>query len=376
MLDFGRTASFRVGNVYCKYQLLDADRPVVVSFAHHISGVEEDKIEQSPDPWAFQYLSARSPNVVCFSFISGKYTYYRDRNLLDALPGISSSLRLFPQRLGYGCSAGAYAVSAFSNVLRLDKILLLCPISTRLREVATWDLEAKRFLSSFDFDWEEPYADGAATESEGYVIYDPLFRLDRLHAERYTKLKKLVLPGTGHLVPDRLHRLGMLSWTVDSFLTGEIPESEFYTRARGRKELRDYYAWMLSRENVRLTKTREKAILRALADRNSGIYYGLKLPAFAHNLRKGYEPADLLRDLALTFEEGGDKQTALALMAQAYNLRPGGMFIQSKYKSLKGELQKAEAQAADEAPLRRSMISEGVSRVLSFRPRRAGARIG
>lgn len=335
MFEFGKSASTRFGDIYCKYYLFDKKKPVVLSFSHLTAGVDEVAIGNNPSPWGFEFLLARNLNVVSFSFIDGKYNFYRDRDLFDAIPLISNDLRFFPERLGYGISAGAYAISAFSKALNLDRILMFAPISTLKREINTWDLEAKRFLSCFDYDWADPYSDGAATTSEGYLIYDPLYYLDRLHADRYVSLNKLRMPGTGHYLARRLALLDMLPWTVDSFLAGKIPEKEFYTRLRDRKNMVEYYSWMLGGENRRISPTRARVISAAMPESVRQIYYNQSLTALSEVIRSTYQPADVLRDIALIFQGGGDIQTALALIERAHHLRPDGPFIQKKYDELK-----------------------------------------
>lgn len=335
MLEWNKPASIRIGNIVCKHYLFDKTKPVVVSFSHQAEGIDRKQIRKNPSPWAFDYLVAKNINVVSFSFITDKFTYYRDPDLFSAIPYISDALKVFPERLGYGISAGGYAISAFSNALNIDRVLLLCPISTRKKEINTWDFEAKRYLESFAFDWTGPYADGADSNSKGYVIYDPLHKLDRLHAERYTNMTKLKLPGAGHLVPLRLERLKMLSWTVNKFLSGSVPVNEFHLRGRARKNLLDYYTWMLSSQNERLSPARARMISASIPEKIRHQFYNANLSALGGKLKPHYKPADILRDIALIFERGGDRVTALTLMEKAHHLRPEGSLIRKKYEDLK-----------------------------------------
>ncbi len=333
--EWNKPTLIRLGNIFCKHYFFDKSKPVVVSFAPHDGGIEKKQIRTKFSPWAFDYLVAKNINVVSFSFITENFNYYRDTDLFSAIPHLSEALKVFPERLGYGSSAGAYAISAFSNALDIDRVLLLCPISTRKKEINTWDFEANRFLQSFDFDWTGPYADGADSLSKGYVIYDPFDRLDRLHAERYKNLTKLKLPGAGHLVPLRLQRLGMLSWTVEKFLSGGIPVNEFHLRGRARKDLLDYYTSMLSSENERLSPARARMISALMPENIRRQFYREKLSTLSGRLKHPHQPVEILRDIALIFESAGDRVTALALMEKAHHLRPEGSFIRKKVEDLK-----------------------------------------
>lgn len=340
MLEFGREDVLRVGDVYLKYHLFDITRPVVITFSHMTSGIDPEEISAAPSPWGFDFVMGRGFNIISFAMIMGRYNYYRDRALFEVLPAIGELLKAFPLRLGYGCSTGGYAVSAFSRPLNLDRVLLLCPISTRSRDINIWDFEAGRSLPTYDYDWEYPYVDGAEEcLAPGYILYDPLYRLDRIHAERYSANKQhLWFPATGHLIPDRLYQLGILSRIFDEFVEDRIDVKMVREEGRKRRFLEDYYNWLLGPENMRRTPTRWEAILRGIWKTCPDLYIKMSAISINNSLIPGMVAADILRNIAITYENKGNLDVAKALMEDALRLRPEGEYSRHRAERINAKI--------------------------------------
>lgn len=227
---------------------------------------------------------------------------------------------------------GGYGASAYADALKITRILLINPISTRKRDIAILDFESRRSLETFEYDWESDYYDGAMTNAEGYIVYDPLFHLDKLHAIRYKNLKHLKVPGLGHGMPGHLNKINVLDWLVDSFIKNDIDDNVFYEKVRKRRNLKRYYQWMTSNQNKYLTTSRKKVIdihrkkiLMSLSkkERGSEKYKGFD------SLSNG-EIKSIL-DVAVMLE-GVDINVSHSLMELALKLRPRGKFIISKIK--------------------------------------------
>lgn len=336
MLEFGRESALRFGDVYLKYHLFDMTRPVVVTFSHMTSGVDPEEIPLAPSPWGFEFSKKRGFNTLSFSLIKGRYNYYRDRALFDVLPAIGEILKDYPLRLGYGCSTGGYAVSAFSRPFNFDRVLLVCPITTRHRDINTWDLEAGRSLPTFDYDWNAPYVDGAQEcLAPGYILYDPLYRLDRLHAQRYSDNKEHIwFPATGHLIPDRVYRLGILSKIFDGFVADDIDREMVRKEGRKRRDLEDYYYWLLGPENERRSPARWEAILRGIWKIHPEFYEKMSTIGVGNSLKPEIAPADLLRNLAIIYENKGNLEVAKALIQDALTLRPDGEYSRRRAEQI------------------------------------------
>lgn len=264
--------SFRIGDIYGKYCFFDTGSPLVISFSHLGASVEENEIYQSPSPWAFDYLSKNKINCVCFSGIKGKNRFYRDKDFIDSLYEVSISLPQFSERLGYGTSMGAYAAAAFSRPLGINRLLLGSPISTRNININKWDINAGRSVESYNFDWTGPYNDAAESDSSGYVIYDPLYGLDAMHAKRFTKLMPLKLPGAGHSGFDLLNQAGAMDWLFKSFISNNVCEFKYYKMIKYRKKIPSYYFGILGAESTNITDSRAKKIINFLNEKEPEIY--------------------------------------------------------------------------------------------------------
>lgn len=252
-----------IGDIYYKYHFFNTNLPLIITFAPNM-GFSSKSVEQGDDPWSFSFLKKRQINVISFSCISNKTNYYRDNKFIDNLQNLSNSLPEFPERLAYGCSMGAYGASAFSNVLKVNRLLLIDPISSRKRDIATWDYDAGRALNTFDYDWSGKYIDGAETNATGYVVYDPLFNLDKLHAIRYKNLVKLKVSGVGHHMTAHLQEMGMLAWLVETFISDNLDQKDFQRKAKNRRNIVRYYRWMLGPENKYRTHQRSLIVRKHL----------------------------------------------------------------------------------------------------------------
>ncbi|WP_081880485.1 polysaccharide pyruvyl transferase family protein [Paenirhodobacter enshiensis] len=269
-IDFrmGEDGTIRIGDVYGKYHFFDETAPLVICFSHLGASVAEPDIGAMKSPWAFDYLKKRNINCLCFAAIRGKNCFYRDPAFIASLKMLSEALPTFPERLGYGTSMGAYAVSAYATPLKISRLLIAAPISTRNRTINTWDFEAKRSLPSFRFDWSGPYNDGALTRATGYVVYDPFYHLDALHARRYRTLTQLKLPGAGHSGLDLLSNMKVLDWFFMSFYRGDVDTGRFYKLIRKRHSLAAFYKGILGKESSHLTPLRRRFLRDYIARRH------------------------------------------------------------------------------------------------------------
>lgn len=261
----GQTGTLRIGDIYGKYHFSDVTKPLVISFSHLGGSVDENLIPEQKSPWAFDYLRKRDINCLSFSGIKGHNNFYRDEEFIAALDKISAALPDFPERLGYGTSMGAYAAAAYATPLKITRLLLGSPISTRNRRINTWDFAAGRSLPSYAFEWEGPYFDAAQTTARGYVLYDPLYALDAIHARRFTSLTPVKLPGAGHTGMDLLAQLKVLDEVFMGFYNDNLDLKTYYRKIRGRQMLAPYFTnGLLGRENSQITPERRQTIKRWL----------------------------------------------------------------------------------------------------------------
>ncbi|MDO6804081.1 hypothetical protein Q4595_16665, partial [Wenyingzhuangia sp. 1_MG-2023] len=182
---------------------MNTEAPLVISFSNAGEVTNPNHIhETSYSPWGYEYLCKKNLNVISFSCM-GETTWYRNDLFIDFLESFALQLKKFRRKIGYGGSMGGYAVSAFANLLELDNVLLMNPISSlNTSSLVPWET---RFASAANgLNWEQRYNDGANLNCKGMIVYDPLFDLDNRHAKRYKTLKHIHFPGVGHGIPKHL----------------------------------------------------------------------------------------------------------------------------------------------------------------------------
>jgi hypothetical protein len=152
---------------------------------------------------------------------------------------------------------GGFGASVFADVLHVDKLLLINPISTLKKDIAPFET---RFKYGQSLDWGGGYNDGAKNSASGYVVFDPLFDLDSNHAKRYRHLEELKFFGVGHAMPAHLQKIGILSELFDQYISGAVDPDWFYKSIRKRRKYDHYYIWLMSDQNKHLTHLRRSII--------------------------------------------------------------------------------------------------------------------
>lgn len=313
--------SFSVGNICGRLTVSDYDKPLVITFSNAGETVSHKQWEQNNDNiWGYGYIRGMGLNVLSFSCL-GKANWYRESVFHNFLEKLSEDLQCFPARLGYGGSMGAYAVSAFSNCLKIDRLLLLNPVSSLNKELVPFE---KRFRVAQDLDWESRFNDGAETNSNGIVIYDPIFDLDAKHAKRYKDLSHYCLPGVGHQMPIHLKELKMLKLCFEYFYNNRSLDDFFYKKIRARRSYDRYYKWMLSGANKHLTPQRRKVIQK---------YHRAHLAKKNDNLIVSRADVRFLLEQAIYLYDNSLYRNSFSLLDVLKRIVPNGEAI-NKYHSL------------------------------------------
>ncbi|MDL4862170.1 hypothetical protein NPJ88_007485, partial [Halomonas elongata] len=217
-----------------------------------------------------------------------------------------------------GGSMGGFGVSALANPLGINRMLLFNPISSLHSKKADFKYRFKSARTSLD--WDCLYNDGADANATGYIIYDPFFRVDALHANRYQNLTKLKFPGVGHSTPTHLSKINALKWVFSSFLNGEISRLDFGNKIRRKRKYKHYYSWMLSEKNNHLTPKRKEIIEK---------YYDVYRLTEGKAIIPRKEDVDYLRDMAVKYEDF-DLRMSFDIMNMAARIRPEGLYIKKK----------------------------------------------
>jgi hypothetical protein len=355
------------GSVFYKLYIHDATLPILITFGSMGMIVTKGQAQaQNFSPWGFDFAVKLGLNVLSFSSYE-QTKWYRCPIFHKWLEANNHLFKVFPERLGYGASMGGYAASAFSNVLNIDRLLLLNPISTLNEDAVPW--EVRPFQNAALHDWKGKYFDGADTKSEGWVVYDPIYNLDRSHAKRYPRFKKIVFPGVGHQIPKHLNHLGLLKSLIKDFIYNKFASNDFYKLLRKRRQYVNYYKWLESAQNSHKTEKRLTVIEKyrrlliqdsyyseessgelideilsiALEIENVDLDTYTVLEAFAQKVEKLGKAAlvktdvEFLKMAALKFEKE-DIFISLKLMRLAALLRPNGPFIVKKVKQYESKI--------------------------------------
>lgn len=320
-----------IDDVYLKYSFHDVNAPLVITFSNAGEITSQANLNsKNYSPWGFDFVKSYNVNVLSFSSI-GKANWYRSPVFHSFIKSLSKQLKVFNEKLGYGGSMGAFAVSAFSNYLGIDRQLLMNPISSLSATLTPWET---RFRLGKTLDWEGDFSDGTTSMAESVLIYDPLFNLDTAHAERYNNRIDLKMPGVGHSVPKHLQNLGLLKSIFEQFLINNINIQYFQKAVRSRRYYEGYYKWMLSRQNTHLTHKRAEVLK----------YHKKLIPKSTTNsVQKNINEDDinLIRDIALRLGNKNSKD-AHDLMLLAQKFRPNGKLINQKVIEYKKNLNQSE----------------------------------
>lgn len=206
--------------------------------------------DPSRKPWAFDFLEKTGYSVLGVK--PKRVDWYRGADLhavfrsgeLRALAGQHTHIFL------YGGSMGGYAALAFAETFPGCTSIALNPQTTLKPDLVPWD---KRYPISQKQDWSGDFCDGrngAAAAEKVYIIYDPFYKLDRMHVERLHQenLVKLRIPLIGHSVPIWMNKMGILKQTIEGILSGGLQERDFRKMAEARKLLPRYYTQIAERK--------------------------------------------------------------------------------------------------------------------------------
>lgn len=134
-----------------------------------------------------------------------------------------------------------------------------------------------------------------------------------------------------------MRNLGLLKELVTEFLEGDINKDKFYKKARKRRKYAGYYKWMLSEDNIHLTKKRKGVIEK----------YQKAFNVLSDNDIIPKKVVDTLRDAALSLEKT-DLAMAYNCMKLAKEFRPNGPLITSKLISYEKRLIKNNKEGNNE----------------------------
>lgn len=176
-----------IDDVFVKIYIENVQLPVVYTFSNASDITKtEDVNNLDYSPWGFDFVRKRGLNVISFSSFNSE-SWYRSREFHLWIERVLSKISsYFPYRFAYGSSMGGFGASVFADILGVEKLLLINPLSSLNKNVVPFE---SRFKHGSSLDWSGQYNDGSINNATGYVVFDPLFDLDSKHAKRYANLE-------------------------------------------------------------------------------------------------------------------------------------------------------------------------------------------
>ncbi|WP_404341493.1 cytosolic protein [Pseudoalteromonas mariniglutinosa] len=314
-----------LGDVFVKYDFVDVNKPLLFTFSPAGTNWQEQDLHANFAPWGYRLAQKQNVNIIAFQHL-GKSNWFRNRNLIFFLEQLSTLLTPFNCRLGYGLSRGGFAVGAFTNLLKLDQVLLFHPVSSKNKKLVPWDDRSSTDIAQ-QFDWQKDYHDVDLGNAKGYIIYDPTNRIDRMHAKRYPQLTHLRVFGMGHGThATYLNKFGFYKQVAVDFIRHQqIDIAQFRLQTKTLRFKEDYY--------------------KKLNKANANSTHRLALLSTAHNILIDEKHAHMqeqkdkidvqpLIDIAITHQHEHPND-AIKLLEVAQQLAPEDPLIDHKLKQLK-----------------------------------------
>tara|TARA_R110001632_G_scaffold89728_3_gene193289 strand:- start:4278 stop:5243 length:966 start_codon:yes stop_codon:yes gene_type:complete len=318
------TGSDLLGDVFVKYDFVDVNKPLLFTFSPAGTNVQEQDLNSDFAPWGYHLAQKQNVNVIAVQHL-GKSNWFRNRNLIFFLEQLSTLLTPFNCRLGYGLSRGGFAVGAFAKLLKLNQVLFFHPVSTKNKELVPWDDRSSTDIAQ-QFDWQQDYHDLDLGDAQGYIIYDPTNRIDRMHAKRYKQLTHLRVFGMGHGThATYLNKFGFYKQVAVDFIQHQqIDIAQFRLQTKTLRFKEDYYK-SLNKANV------NSAHRQTLLSKAHNILIDEKeVHVQEHQAKIDIQP---LIDVALKHQDEHPND-AIQLLEVAQQLVPDDPLIEHKIKQL------------------------------------------
>ncbi|ACJ31060.1 Cytosolic protein, putative [Shewanella piezotolerans WP3] len=256
LLLFNQTVRLQVDDVVIQYHIFDTAQPLMITFPPGSEAFSDSDLIENKTPWGYDFFAKRRMNVISFNHI-GKGNYFTSNELVIFTEKLGKHLDCFCERIGYGVSRGGFATSMFSKNLRLDRALLLMPISTYDISIASWDPKVREAAQHLNASPDSADCDIPLT-----IIYDPLYKPDSMHMKRFQSCRvRFPLPGVGHRIPRALLQLGILKSTILQYRQQQIDPASFFLKIRKRRTLSFFYRGLQSCNNTSRFSLRSRVIL-------------------------------------------------------------------------------------------------------------------
>ncbi len=231
---------------------LDAGPNLLVTF-ESMEAIQ--KFNKNAEPRGFHY--AKHEGWSHLAIISEGDSWYRDPAIYRYFDRLIDDgfFEDFDNVLFHGVHGGGYAAAAYSVAAPGCTVLALRPQATLDPRIAGWDT---RYASQRRLNFTDRYGyapDMIDAVNHAYIIFDPLQRLDAIHAAMFTRANMTPLRGTGlGNRPDAvLDAMGVHHDLIVQAMNKSLTEEEFHDAMRARRDyppyLRVLYIQMIKRSH-------------------------------------------------------------------------------------------------------------------------------
>lgn len=208
---------------------------LVVSF-NNLSSVNDPALLRKT--WGYGFYRAEGWSHL--GVIALEKNWFRDEALFDFMETTGKTLfAKYKNVVLTGTSMGAYAATAFAKLAPNCTVVAFSPQSTLDMKLVPWE---KRFGSGRKQDWSGRYRDApddCESARDVFIIYDPYFEPDKLHAERYYSDNVTFLKSwySNHESEQFIRRDDILKSVMQAAMAGVLSGAVYYTMFRARRDL-------------------------------------------------------------------------------------------------------------------------------------------
>ncbi len=229
-----------IKNTLIEYAFFNFEAPLVICFNPAGKMLSKEQVNSGSHAWCYEFMLKQKINVISLNTISENH-WFLCSELESYLKTLTDIIDKFPERLGYGASMGAFGVSKYSNLLKINRALLFSPLLPQ-------NSNSISPLNLSTIEWN--------------IVFDPFCKKDKIIAEQYPiSSKYLHFYGVGHQVIESIANINYLKELFFNFYKNEINNFLFYKKQRNKKNILRYYDYM-DRNPTKKNTLRRKLIIK------------------------------------------------------------------------------------------------------------------
>ncbi|MCK0141255.1 glycosyltransferase family 2 protein [Aliiroseovarius sp. F20344] len=221
----------------CALQFSDRSSDILIVSFDNLSNVNDPAL--SRETWGYPFY--RDEGWSHLGVLAFERYWYRDDDLFDAIEKLAKDgfFKGYKNVVLTGTSMGAYAATAFADLIPGCTVLAFSPQSTLHEKLVPWE---ERFNSGRKQDWSGRYADATRHCSKAdqvFVVYDPYFEPDAKHAARYegANIRFLKSWYSSHKSALFLRRAKILKQIMRDAVARKLTPARYYALYRTRRDL-------------------------------------------------------------------------------------------------------------------------------------------